>query len=202
MKGCDIDKPRNLAKSVTVEQVWKSGNRAFFLRDRRGTFPFSCGNSLDMLRITSNKKAKGMGRNWNTPRSMNGSVVLDFGGQYSPADRTPGARPATCTARSKPIKPTGGAHLPGRDIRRILFTGGPNMPSMQRTRPVCAKQVFDLGIPVLGICYGAQLMAYLLGRKVSCSSEVPRISARRQYELSFLRIPRCSRTWRESPSAG
>lgn len=52
----------------------------------------------------------------------------------------------------------------------IIFTGGPNSV-YEDTSPRCDKAIFDLGIPVLGICYGCQLMAYLLGGTVSNAAE-------------------------------
>ena len=47
----------------------------------------------------------------------------------------------------------------------IIFTGGPNSVYGEDS-PRCSKEIFELGIPVLGICYGSQLMAYMLGGKV------------------------------------
>ncbi|MEG0090860.1 MAG: glutamine-hydrolyzing GMP synthase [Oscillospiraceae bacterium] len=47
----------------------------------------------------------------------------------------------------------------------IIFTGGPNSV-YEKNSPQIEKEIFQLGIPVLGICYGAQLMAHTLGGKV------------------------------------
>ena len=47
----------------------------------------------------------------------------------------------------------------------IIFTGGPNSVYDEKS-PHVSKEIFTLGVPVLGICYGAQLMAYTLGGKV------------------------------------
>ena len=44
----------------------------------------------------------------------------------------------------------------------IIFTGGPNSV-YEEASPHYQKEIFDLGIPILGICYGSQLMAYSLG---------------------------------------
>ena len=41
----------------------------------------------------------------------------------------------------------------------IIFTGGPNSV-YDETSPHYQKEIFELGIPILGICYGSQLMAY------------------------------------------
>lgn len=47
----------------------------------------------------------------------------------------------------------------------IIFTGGPNSVYLDSS-PKCDRKVFELGIPVLGICYGAQLIAHMLGGRV------------------------------------
>ena len=48
----------------------------------------------------------------------------------------------------------------------IIFTGGPNSVYDEKS-PHIAKEIFEMGIPILGICYGCQLMAYTLGGKVA-----------------------------------
>ena len=48
----------------------------------------------------------------------------------------------------------------------IIFTGGPNSVYGEDS-PLCDKAMFELGIPVLGICYGSQLMSHILGGKVA-----------------------------------
>lgn len=52
----------------------------------------------------------------------------------------------------------------------IIFTGGPNSV-YEETSPSYAKEIFELGVPILGICYGCQLMAHLLGGTVSNAAE-------------------------------
>lgn len=47
----------------------------------------------------------------------------------------------------------------------IIFTGGPQSAYLEGA-PSVDPGVFELGIPVLGICYGAQLMAYKLGGSI------------------------------------
>ena len=47
----------------------------------------------------------------------------------------------------------------------IIFTGGPNSVYGEDS-PHCSRELYELGIPILGICYGSQLMAHMLGGKV------------------------------------
>ena len=47
----------------------------------------------------------------------------------------------------------------------IIFTGGPNSVYGDDS-PQYSKEIYDMGVPVLGICYGAQLIAHQLGGKV------------------------------------
>ena len=91
-------------------------------------------------------------------------IVLDFGGQYN---QLIARRVRECNVycevlpytvsleRIKEIAPKG-----------IIFTGGP-ASVYEAGAPACDKGIFDLGIPVLGICYGCQLMTHLLGGRVS-----------------------------------
>ena len=91
-------------------------------------------------------------------------LVLDFGGQYNQliARRVRElnvyceVHPHTMTIEKiKEYKPKG-----------IIFTGGPNSVYLKDS-PLIDKEIFNLNIPILGICYGSQLMAYLLNGKVS-----------------------------------
>lgn len=91
-------------------------------------------------------------------------LVVDFGGQYNQliARRVREAKvyceivPYTkALAAAKEKNPKG-----------IIFTGGPNSV-YEEGAPTIEKEIFELGIPVLGICYGAQLMAHLNGGKVA-----------------------------------
>lgn len=90
-------------------------------------------------------------------------IVLDFGGQYNQliARRVRECNvycevhPYTLSIEAiKEMKPKG-----------IIFTGGPNSV-YDEASPHIGKEIFELGIPILGICYGSQLMAYTLGGKV------------------------------------
>lgn len=91
-------------------------------------------------------------------------VVIDFGGQYNQLiARRVRECGVYCEVKSyktslediKALNPVG-----------IIFTGGPNSVFLE-TSPTISKDIFDMGIPILGICYGCQLMAHLLGGKVA-----------------------------------
>ncbi len=90
-------------------------------------------------------------------------IVLDFGGQYNQliARRVrecnvyAEVHPYTLTLdKIKEMNPKG-----------IIFTGGPNSV-YDDASPRYGKEIFDIGVPILGICYGSQLMAYTLGGEV------------------------------------
>ena len=53
-----------------------------------------------------------------------------------------------------------------KNVEGIIFSGGPNSV-YEENSPKCDKELFELGIPILGICYGSQLMAQTLGGKVN-----------------------------------
>ena len=91
-------------------------------------------------------------------------IVLDFGGQYNQLiARRVRECGVYCEVKSyktpiseiKKLAPVG-----------IIFTGGSNSVYLENS-PHVDKEIFELGIPVLGICYGAQLMAYTLNGKVN-----------------------------------
>lgn len=90
-------------------------------------------------------------------------IVLDFGGQYN---QLIARRVRECGVYcevhpySMPLEA-----IKEMNPKGIIFTGGPNSVYKEDS-PRCSKDIFNMGIPVLGICYGAQLMAYLLDGKV------------------------------------
>lgn len=91
-------------------------------------------------------------------------IVLDFGGQYNQLiARRVRECGVYCEVRSykTPIE-----ELKALNPKGIIFTGGPNSVYDEKS-PHITKDIFDLNIPILGICYGAQLMAYTLGGEVS-----------------------------------
>ncbi len=91
-------------------------------------------------------------------------VILDFGGQYK---ELIARRVRECGVYSVivpyDIPP---AELAALSPAGIILTGGPDSVYRENA-PVCDRSVFDMGIPVLGICYGMQLICRMLGGGVS-----------------------------------
>ena len=91
-------------------------------------------------------------------------LILNFGGQYN---QLIARRVRDCgvycevISRKTPIE-----EIKKRKPTGIIFTGGPNSVYAENA-PRIDKEIFELGIPVLGICYGCQLMAFTLGGTVS-----------------------------------
>ena len=95
-------------------------------------------------------------------------IVLDFGGQYN---QLIARRVRECGVyceilpytvsleRIKEIGPKG-----------IIFTGGPNSV-YDESSPHYTPDIFSIGVPILGICYGCQLMAYSLGGTVVSAAD-------------------------------
>lgn len=91
-------------------------------------------------------------------------LVLDFGGQYN---QLIARRVRECNVYCE----VHSYKLSLEEIRAkspigIIFTGGPNSVYADKA-PAVAKELFLMNIPVLGICYGAQLMAHVLGGSVT-----------------------------------
>ena len=93
-------------------------------------------------------------------------LVLDFGGQYNQliARRV---RDHHVYAEIKPFD-TPLEEIKAKNYKGIIFTGGPNSV-YDMTSPHYTKDILDLGVPVLGICYGCQLISWMCDGKVeSC----------------------------------
>ena len=91
-------------------------------------------------------------------------IVMDFGGQYN---QLIARRVRECNVYCEVYPYT----LSLNQIREmnpkgIIFTGGPNSVYKEES-PHCPKEIFSMGIPILGICYGSQLMAHILGGSVA-----------------------------------
>lgn len=91
-------------------------------------------------------------------------IVLDFGGQYN---QLIARRVRECNVYCE-VHPYNISieKIKEMNPKGIIFTGGPNSVYGEDS-PLCDKTLFELGIPVLGICYGSQLTAHLLGGKVA-----------------------------------
>ncbi|HUR39009.1 MAG TPA: glutamine-hydrolyzing GMP synthase [Planctomycetota bacterium] len=95
-------------------------------------------------------------------------AILDFGSQYTQliARRT---REASVYCEILPPDASPDA-LKKHRLKGIILSGGP-ASVYQRKAPTCDPKIFELGVPVLGICYGMQLGAKILGSKVSAAAE-------------------------------
>lgn len=90
-------------------------------------------------------------------------IVLDFGGQYN---QLIARRVRECNVYAEVHPYTISIEeIKEMNPKGIIFTGGPNNVC-EETSPRYTKDIYELGIPILGICYGSQLMAYTLGGTV------------------------------------
>ena len=91
-------------------------------------------------------------------------LILDFGGQYNQliARRV---RECSVYCEVHGFEDMTIEKIRSFDPKGIIFTGGPQS-AYGEGAPSIDKEVFSLGVPILGICYGAQLMAYMLGGKI------------------------------------
>lgn len=94
-------------------------------------------------------------------------LILDFGGQYN---QLIARRVRECNVYCE-VKPYTLSidEIKKLEPKGIIFTGGPNSVYDEKS-PHISKEIFELGIPVLGICYGCQIMAYTLGGTVSSAN--------------------------------
>lgn len=91
-------------------------------------------------------------------------IVLDFGGQYN---QLIARRVRECNVYCEVWPYTMGIEeIKAMEPKGIIFTGGPNSVYLEES-PHISEEIFKLGIPILGICYGSQLMAYTLGGQVA-----------------------------------
>ena len=90
-------------------------------------------------------------------------IVLDFGGQYN---QLIARRVRECNvyceiySYKKDLE-----EIKAMNPKGIILTGGPNSV-YEADSPTCDKALFEMGVPILGICYGSQLMMHLLGGTV------------------------------------
>ena len=95
-------------------------------------------------------------------------LILDFGGQYN---QLIARRVRECNVYCE-IKPytMSMEEIRSYDPIGIIFTGGPNSVYLDNA-PHVDPAIFEMGVPVLGICYGCQLMAHTLGGRVTAAQE-------------------------------
>jgi len=120
-------------------------------------------------------------------------LILDFGSQYTQliARRL---RELSVYAEIVPFN-TPIEKLKEKDPVGIILSGGPKSVS-EASAPKCAPQLFELGTPVLGICYGMQLMTDVLGGEV-------RRSGQREFGHAHVRVTRngtAPKLFKEIPS--
>ena len=95
-------------------------------------------------------------------------LILDFGGQYN---QLIARRVRECNVYSEVVPyDISIEKIKEKNPKGIIFTGGPASVYGEES-PRCTDGIFELGIPVLGICYGMQLMTYTLGGKVAKASK-------------------------------
>ena len=90
-------------------------------------------------------------------------IVLDFGGQYN---QLVARRVRECNVYCEIYSyKTDLSKIREMNPRGIILTGGPNS-CYEPGAATCSAELFEMGIPVLGLCYGAQIMMQVLGGKV------------------------------------
>ena len=103
-------------------------------------------------------------------------LVLDFGGQYNQLI----ARRVRENNVYSEIRPYTAPieEIKAADYKGIILTGGPKSVYGENA-VLYSRELFELGIPVMGICYGAQLMAHMLGGEVTAgASEYGKVEGR------------------------
>ena len=109
-------------------------------------------------------------------------IVIDFGGQYN---QLVARRVRECHVYCEiysyrtPVE-----EIRSMDPAGIILTGGPSS-CYEEGAATCGTELFDLGVPVLGLCYGAQLMTHVLGGKVEKAPV-------REYGKTTVRVERTS----------
>jgi GMP synthase (glutamine-hydrolysing) len=116
-------------------------------------------------------------------------AVLDFGSQYT---QVIARRIRECQVLSKIYHfGTSAAQLKADGVIGIILSGGPSSV-FAKEAPMPDKAIFELGVPILGICYGIQLQGHLLGGKVSKSSH-------REYGHGILTLKKPGRLFKGLP---
>jgi GMP synthase (glutamine-hydrolysing) len=125
-------------------------------------------------------------------------LILDFGAQYS---QLIARRIRECSVYCE-VKP---CTISPDEIRAygpigIVFSGGPKSV-YEKASPHIAPEIFEMGVPILGICYGCQLMAYTLGGTVAAATEATAreygktVTTFEKSDALFSSLPAESITW-------
>jgi len=105
-------------------------------------------------------------------------IILDFGSQYTQLiARRVRESQVYCEILPFKVDPD---FFKDKNLKGIILSGGPSSV-FDKNAPVCDKRVFELNVPILGICYGLQLLAHLFGGKVEKSK-------RREYGKAIINI--------------
>ena len=95
-------------------------------------------------------------------------IVIDFGGQYN---QLVARRVRECNVYCEIYSyKTPLEKIKEMNPKGIILTGGPNS-CYEEDAPTASKEFFEIGVPILGLCYGAQLMQHVLGGKVERATE-------------------------------
>lgn len=122
-------------------------------------------------------------------------LIFDFGGQYT---QLIARRVRECNVYSEVLRyNTELSKIDLNGVKGIILSGGP-ASVLEDNAPSCDKNIYALGLPILGICYGMQLTAHLLGGKVAPADK--REYGRRGVELDkshtlFKNIPEDLNVW-------
>src|SRR6266851_1136718 len=95
-------------------------------------------------------------------------LILDFGSQYTQLI----ARRVREQSVFSVVHPFDYPVAKIRELepQAIILSGGPQSVYAE-TAPICSREIFELGVPILGICYGMQLTSYLLDGRVEAATE-------------------------------
>ena len=122
-------------------------------------------------------------------------IVIDFGGQYN---QLVARRVRECNVYCEIYSyKTDLSKIKEMNPKGIILTGGPNSV-YEEGAATCSKELFELGIPVLGLCYGAQLMSFVLGGNVERASAREYGKTETHFDTTskmFAGIPETSVVW-------
>ena len=123
-------------------------------------------------------------------------LVLDFGGQYDQliARRV---REHHVYAEVIPYNKITLTEIIEKNYSGIIFTGGPNSVYDEKS-PHFDARILDCGIPILGICYGDQLMAYMADGEIASaesSGEYGKVTLKVEHDVLFKGVPEESICW-------